>query len=149
MLETTGQRLTKTVCSKCKKSKHRSEFHPSSTSKKGLQSACKECKTAADVLLHEQARDRRITYIEEHAPHCPLCKTSYIAEVYEFHHPYPDKKESGLKASLWRGKSRYLKTLEEAAKCIILCANCHRAEHAALRKGFSLLTIKDQNENTD
>ncbi len=54
---------------------------------------------------------------------CNICKLSFSS--YDFHHLDPKIKEAKVSSigSLTRA-------LKEAAKCILLCANCHRETHA-------------------
>jgi len=68
---------------------------------------------------------------------CEHCSVSYTYDgVYEFHHPDPTKKDFEIGLALDR-KIPYLRTrenlLKEIDKCLMLCANCHRIEHARLR----------------
>ncbi len=59
---------------------------------------------------------------------CQLCGQEYPQSVFEFHHLNPAEKSFGLgNASTTRAKVAYA---EEAKKCVMLCANCHRlVEH--------------------
>lgn len=59
---------------------------------------------------------------------CQLCGQSYPQSVFEFHHLIPEEKSFGLSSgSTTRAKAAYA---EEAKKCVMLCANCHRlVEH--------------------
>lgn len=61
---------------------------------------------------------------------CERCGESHIA-CLEFHHKDPKKKEKALclVANNW-GKKRLL---AEIAKCEVLCSNCHRKHHYALK----------------
>lgn len=55
---------------------------------------------------------------------CQLCQQTYPQSVFEFHHLNPKEKNFGLGAgSTTRAKSAYA---DEAKKCVMLCANCHR-----------------------
>lgn len=55
---------------------------------------------------------------------CQLCGHEYAQSVFEFHHLNPEEKSFGLGVgSTTRAKSAYA---EEAKKCVMLCANCHR-----------------------
>jgi len=56
---------------------------------------------------------------------CSVCGFAHPA-VIDFHHP-PGTKKYGVNALVKDG--RYALAYEEAAKCIILCANCHRIHH--------------------
>ena len=52
----------------------------------------------------------------------------------DFHHVLPKGREKSVSSMLIYSKERILK---EISKCIILCANCHRKEHARLRRGIT------------
>jgi hypothetical protein len=55
-----------------------------------------------------------------------------IPDVYEFHHTDPDQKDPNwtkMISNNWRLESM----IEEIEKCVVLCANCHREEHASQR----------------
>lgn len=55
---------------------------------------------------------------------CQLCKQKYPQSVFEFHHLNPEEKSFSLgSGSTTRAKASYA---EEAKKCVMLCANCHR-----------------------
>ena len=55
---------------------------------------------------------------------CQLCGQTYPQSVFDFHHLNPAEKSFGLGVgSTTRAKAAYA---EEAKKCIMLCANCHR-----------------------
>lgn len=59
---------------------------------------------------------------------CARCGEDHPA-CLEFHHDDPSAKETTINTALWRqhwGKERLL---AEAAKCTVLCANCHRKHH--------------------
>lgn len=57
---------------------------------------------------------------------CSFCKEDDSC-CLEFHHPNDDKEHH---VSDMRGKFSKKKILEEIAKCVVLCANCHRKVHA-------------------
>jgi hypothetical protein len=54
---------------------------------------------------------------------CMDCGVKYIPAVMEFHHRDPSEKDGTVT------KVAYTKMREEAAKCDLLCANCHRIRH--------------------
>lgn len=74
---------------------------------------------------------------------CEVCGGTYPEEVLEFHHRDPSKKEFGLKSSKWRSHRLNKEVFQEAAKCAILCSNCHRLEHVALKNGETLIYDKE------
>lgn len=61
---------------------------------------------------------------------CAVCPENFWMCI-EFHHEDPTQKEMSLgdMARKGYGKERIEK---EMAKCTVLCANCHRKEHARL-----------------
>ena len=64
---------------------------------------------------------------------CARCPES-DPNCIDFHHRNPKEKESSpvsMVSSTWSKE----KILTEIAKCDILCANCHRKEHARLKNG--------------
>jgi len=88
-------------------------------------------------------RLRRSLYLkQEHNYICEVCMEEYPEEVLEFHHPDPNEKELGLKASNWT-KKNLKNVLDEADKCNVLCSNCHRLEHVAIKKGESILNDEE------
>lgn len=59
---------------------------------------------------------------------CARCAENHPA-CLEFHHDDPSRKEITINSAIWQkdwGKERIL---AEAAKCTVLCANCHRKHH--------------------
>ena len=55
---------------------------------------------------------------------CFICDKSYHVTVFEFHHIDPKTKKFGLsRGGLTRSSKN---TIEEAKKCCMVCANCHR-----------------------
>lgn len=57
---------------------------------------------------------------------CARCKGVYPACVFDFHHP-ADKSFSVGNAFNWASMD---KIADEVSRCELLCANCHRMEHA-------------------
>ena len=71
-------------------------------------------------------RRKTMSILKEEAGNCcSVCRYNKCLAALEFHHPDPTVKESkviGTTASLARQRA-------EAAKCILVCANCHRELH--------------------
>jgi len=93
---------------------------------------CKRCRTAA-----VSARRRRVKQIlvDEAGGSCALCGYDRCVGALQFHHVDPSTKSftlshGGVTASIARAR-------EEAAKCILLCSNCH-AEVESGRAGVAL-----------
>ena len=55
---------------------------------------------------------------------CERCGYSKSLCALDFHHLDPAQK-----ASLVTGRGTFLEMVEEAKKCIVICANCHREIH--------------------
>ena len=71
---------------------------------------------------------------------CKKCGNSYPAEVYEFHHKDPSKKEFGLAKG---GTTSWEKIKKEAKKCDMLCSNCHKIEHIVIRSSEFLEALNN------
>lgn len=62
---------------------------------------------------------------------CFLCKCGYPAMVFEFHHLDSKKKDFEIAT---RGMQRsWPRIAAELAKCVMLCANCHREVHSGIQ----------------
>jgi hypothetical protein len=59
--------------------------------------------------------------------HCGLIYNGGNAPVFEFHHEDPEVKEIGITRILTN--RAWEKVLDELAKCILICANCHNQHH--------------------
>ena len=72
----------------------------------------------------------RLTAISYKGGHCQICGYDRCIEALEFHHLDPSQKEFGISK---KGYTRsWEKVKEEADKCVLLCANCHREVHAGM-----------------
>lgn len=57
---------------------------------------------------------------------CQNCKGVFEPAVYDFHHVHAKEGDP----SRLIGNASIQKIAEELEKCVLLCANCHRIEHA-------------------
>lgn len=91
-------------------------------------SRCRVCTVNA---VSKRRRAVRAALIATRGSKCEKCGYSKCKTALEFHHPDDNKelKLSGATPSLKR-------CLVEAAKCTLLCANCHREAHEEERLGF-------------
>jgi hypothetical protein len=62
---------------------------------------------------------------------CTECGESHPAAL-DFHHKDPTTKDREV--SWFIKNSQFTKAVEEALKCIVLCANCHRKHHHEEKK---------------
>ena len=66
----------------------------------------------------------KIALVKAFGGRCQRCGEEHSVGVFDFHHLNPSEKSFGLgSASTTRAKTTYA---EEAKKCVMLCANCHR-----------------------
>jgi transposase len=92
--------------------------------------ACLRCRSDAVVQRRRRVRKRLV----EHAGGaCALCGYDRCAGALHFHHRDPATKRLALGG---RGLTHsWARLTEEAAKCVLLCANCH----AELEAGVAVL----------
>ena len=66
---------------------------------------------------------------------CEFCGYDRCDEALDFHHIDSKQKSFGLSAD---GLTRSWERVKaEADKCVLICANCHREEHAKNKRSFS------------
>jgi len=126
-------------CSKCKEIQKNSEFRVDKTNNR-LHSWCRKCesewgrkynkanyvevkarKDARTAALYELVND----YKRQHPCECGESRLPCL----EFHHLDPKKKELPISRAILRCWSKK-RLLREVAKCVIVCANCHKLLHA-------------------
>jgi hypothetical protein len=79
----------------------------------------------------ELRRNTKIRAIRMFGATCYGCESEFVAAVCEFHHWSAQTKHFGLAA---QGLSRpWPIVAAELAKCVMLCATCHREVHAGAR----------------
>ena len=125
-----------TICRTCKEDKPDTSFWMQSN-KLNRYKDCAQCMYQKRKLYppemiarHAQQRtdwrkkikDRLIEYF---GGKCHCCNQSFHQNVFDFHHLDPAVKEGKVNTF-----GSFEKCLEEAKKCILVCANCHRLIHA-------------------
>ena len=135
------------VCNRCKEAKPFSEFHKNKTKEDGMQPRCKLCVKASDAayyIKHKQKiQPARAVYqravrrgvagkIQQFklASRCAVCGESEPA-CLDFHHLDPATKDFTIGEASSHGAS-WNKVKIEIAKCLVLCANCHRKVHVGV-----------------
>jgi len=134
-------------CQKCKNTKPISEFYPAKT-KYGVRSPCKQCNKEGSKDRYEQEGSTGKTnnairlearlelkrkLVDAAGGCCTRCGYNKSIYALDFHHVGKDKENtvSNLLLRATGTKGEYLAlALAEAAKCVLLCANCHRELHA-------------------
>ena len=87
---------------------------------------CYRCKNR--YYVNKRRKDLKKHLVEYKGGKCEKCGYDKCVDALDFHHLDPTVKELGLSQ---RGLTRALAKLkEEADKCILVCANCHREIHS-------------------
>jgi predicted HNH restriction endonuclease len=76
--------------------------------------------------LRKRRRKRKADLVAAYGGRCVDCGYSTCSEALQFHHRDPSTKDFGL--GHFNGSLARL--IAEAAKCDLVCANCHRVRHA-------------------
>lgn len=122
----TGQREIDADCRK-----HGRTRHVRVTAERRLR--CAKCRAEA---VSRRRRKVKETLVAEAGGKCALCGYMRHSAALQFHHVDPATKSFGLGV---RGITRSIEKLrDEAAKCVLLCANCH----AELEVGAVELPVK-------
>lgn len=79
----------------------------------------------------DRRRKSKSFWVQKFGGSCLHCKGIFPDAVYEFHHTDPSSKDK-TPAQLFVHKYSIIE--KELAKCIMLCANCHRIEHENLKE---------------
>jgi predicted transcriptional regulator len=87
---------------------------------------CRKCSAKQGKL---RRRRKRTAAVELLGDKCMDCGNTYPHAVYDFHHHSNDKEECVSKLIHTNKKLEVI--LNEASKCELLCANCHRLRHFA------------------
>ncbi len=83
---------------------------------------CRQCRIDR---VSEWRRRTKARLVEEAGGKCEICGYDRCLAALQFHHRDPGTKSFALSL---RGRTRSMDRLrEEAAKCALLCANCHAA----------------------
>ena len=82
----------------------------------------KENKKSQNVIAFRKRV--KIALVQAFGGKCACCGLEDNPVIYDFHHLIPEEKEFGIaNASTTRSRQAYA---DEAKKCVLLCANCHR-----------------------
>jgi hypothetical protein len=118
---------TEKRCPKCETTKPIDQFYQ----RRGLKGGAPYCIpcTNKDVVDRQQKFKKKC--VEYKGDVCSCCGYNEYIGALEFHHIDPSKKDfSPAHVRL----TTFSKKIErELDKCILLCANCHREEHARLK----------------
>lgn len=83
--------------------------------------------TVEQVMSSDKRKKQRL--VNALGGKCCICGYDRCLSALEFHHTNPANKKFTIGDNTHRA---FEKDLEEAKKCILICANCHREIHAGL-----------------
>ena len=88
------------------------------------------CKNCRQQRVIEWRRRAKLMLIAEAGGACLICGYDRCVGALHFHHLDPDTKAFGISR---RGFTRSIEKMrEEAAKCVLLCSNCHAEVEAGI-----------------
>lgn len=119
----------KKTCPNCKKEKNLTDFYLRNRNEKNNLEPSTYCKPCTRKLTVTRGRDLKIQAVKLKGGKCENCGYNHYIGALEFHHLDPSEKEISFSKS--RRSFENLKA--ELEKCVLLCSNCHREEHAKLK----------------
>lgn len=91
---------------------------------------CYRCPKCSSEAVSRRRRRVKAVLVEEAGGKCVVCGYDRWVGALEFHHVNPRKKSFALSQA---GVTRSIAAArEEAAKCVLLCANCHAETEAGI-----------------
>tara|TARA_Y100000389_G_C17344726_1_gene455235 strand:- start:371 stop:1006 length:636 start_codon:yes stop_codon:yes gene_type:complete len=119
-------------CNTCNEERSVKDFY-----KGGSKSWCKTCRRHKKK---QDKRDDKRNAIEYKGGKCEHCGYEKCDAAFDFHHKNPKEKDFGISMS---GKRFGVDIKRELDKCLLLCGNCHTAEHHRLDKEAKMLNIQN------
>lgn len=118
---------TQKFCSMCKQTKDIQQFY-NKRDRKGKCVYCVQC-------LNRQTADRFRLFknkcVQYKGGKCQCCGYNKYEGALQFHHIDPSKKDFNISQVKKRAFNQII--TDQLDKCIMLCSNCHREEHARLK----------------
>lgn len=115
-------------CKTCKETKSLNDFYKAGYPNKCLMTSCKTCFNKSNAKANVQRwKERKQKLVEMFGGKCEICGGEFHPSVFDFHHTDPSTKSFGISGS--RLSAKWDTILNEAKKCIMICANCHRTLH--------------------
>jgi len=118
------------ICKTCRVNKPLDEYHVMSKSPDGHQYDCRVCFNKKKMETYFKKSEDLFEYKGGKCAHCDLRDLEH-PEIYDYHHIDPATKIASVKVIMG---CTLEKVRAEADKCLLLCANCHRKEHARMKK---------------
>ena len=86
----------------------------------------KRAKPKRNITFGPEAKDRKKVLVQRAGGICHDCHGVFPDYCYDFHHLDPKTKSFAISQGM---QGAWLTLVDEADKCILLCANCHRIRH--------------------
>lgn len=91
-------------------------------------------KKRSNELRNKRYLMKKLEAINYKGGKCSICGYDKCIQALEFHHLYPNEKESDISILIQKNKDFKL-IKRELDKCILLCSNCHREIHYNINIG--------------
>ena len=137
-------------CTMCDSHKDESEFHKSKRWNDGLQKYCKECHKGINKKHYMGNKDAYVSRANvarktltgwwkqyKETLSCECCGESRWW-CLDFHHKDPSTKDMAVSSMISNTRSKGA-ILEEIAKCVVVCRNCHADIHYKERNNVSVV----------
>lgn len=112
------------TCLKCNQLLHRDLFN-------GIKRKASTCKKCFNNMAFETRANAKKEAIAYKGGKCEKCGYDKYHGALDFHHTDPTQKDFDISRQLKSPDIERYK--DELDKCILLCSNCHREEHARLK----------------
>jgi hypothetical protein len=116
-------------CRRCGEIKPIDCFYKAAGGTQGVRKTCIVCIRKVERI---KRTEKWMQVFTRAGGRCTKCGISEVdrPEIYDFHHTDPQIKEIAV-SRLMTGPLHII--YNEADKCVLLCSNCHRTEHARIR----------------
>ena len=94
--------------------------------KYGRKNLCRICDSKRQKVNNKEVKLEGIRYKGGKCLHCSIEATIDNTIIFDFHHVDRSTKEF----TIAKFRTNFSKLKDELDKCILLCSNCHRLEHA-------------------
>lgn len=88
---------------------------------------CRKCTVDAVDKRRRKLKEMAVNY---KGGKCENCGYDRCIGALEFHHKDPNQKDFGISGT--KQTASWKKIKAEVDKCVLLCSNCHREEHARI-----------------
>jgi len=109
------------TCTKCKKDKDLTEFSRKKSNSDLFYSWCKHCLCSHNRTTYKERKQQILNALN--LKECNICGYDKCIASLHFHHT-DNNKEFTIS-----GNQSLKRSIEEAKKCILVCANCHGEIH--------------------